>query len=463
MPKNLRQDEIKSILEIGNFDKLIGTIENEQLDFKKAPYQLDTDLEKLELVKDISSFANADGGVILLGVRTERDPKHFGDEAKEICPFLQTLVDPDKYHNILSSWIYPILHHIEIKWFPAPNNPERGIIAIFIPSQPTTKRPFLITKSLGDNNKKIEIVFGYAERRRANATPTSVQEIHTLMRDGINYGSLNQKIENIQETIQYFITEQSHLNGSVSQLDFRISIALGEAGLAQSPAIILVAAPIQPVKMPTLFLKRDADIVRLLEQPPELRSNGFDLNTGESPRIVKGQFRRACSPGYKVLELWRDGTLIFAAAGGSDFLCWGKHNMPGGPLRINPLALIESTYLFADLSRHVFEQASPNPQEIEYRLGLINMTIGDTPCLLIPGPIDSFDWTFGGNIQRAPDSHKTFTVTEDYNSLEPGDVAFDLVAELYAWFGIEQDQIPYIGKKDRRFVVSPDLIQKAGK
>ncbi len=466
MSKSLKLDELRSLLETGDFDKLIGAVECEWLECKLAPYQVKEDLQKQELAKDVSGLANADGGMILIGIRTERNPTHFGDEIKEVRAFPRTLVDLNQYHDILQSWVYPPLQQVDIRWLPSSVNNEKGIVAISIPNQMTAQRPFLVTKSIDETGKRVEVVFGYVERRRENATPISVQELHALIKNGLLFDSLNRQYNSIQEALQQLLTEQSReKNFSLEQdiqelLRDRRNEALTEAKLLTGPIFVLAAIPVEEVEIPALFQSKSADLVRLLENPPELRSDGFDLNTGESPKIIKGQLRRTVSPEYKILDLWRDGTLIFAARGDEEFLCWGKRSRSRGPLRINPLVLSESTYLFAELSRQVFDRAQPNPREIEYRLELLNMTQDGAPCGLIPAALGTFAWEFGTDIRHAPDSH--VTITGRATDLNPGAVAFDLIAELYAWFGIEQDQIPYTERLNGGLVISPDLIKKAG-
>jgi hypothetical protein len=467
MAKNITLNQIKAILESGNFGELITAIEDEQLECKVVPYQLSQDHQKQELAKDVSAFANANGGVILIGVRTERNPTHFGDEISEICSFSQEIVNPGQYQDILQSWIYPAPQQVEIRWFPSVVNQEKGIATIIIPNQTAARRPFLVKRTIEDTGKRVEVIFGYVERRQANAHPLRVEEIHALIRDGLRYDQLQQQYESIQESLQELLAVQRREEGLISQrnidelLNDRVVEGLMAVDLLQSPAFILAAIPTQPVEIPTLFARRNAEIVRLLEQPPELRPSGFDLNTGAPARIIRGQLRRAVNTGYKILDLWRDGTLIFVATGGAEFLCWGKQTRAGGRLRINPLVLIESTYLFAELARKVFEHAQPHPEEIKYRLQLQNMTVNSEPCVLIPGPLGAFQWEFGTNIHTAPDS--SVTITGQDSDPHPGAVAFKLVAELYTWFGLEHDQIPYTEGLNDQLVISPDQIRRAGR
>ena len=456
---NLRPDEIEAILTAGNFNALIGEVENERLECKAAPYQLEHDHQKLELAKDVSGLANAEGGVILIGVRTERSPTHFGDEISEVRVFPRTLVDPNRYHDILQTWVYPTLRDIQIRWFPSAHNQEGGLVAIFISSQSMARRPILVTKTVDDTGRRVEAIFGYFERRQADVAPMSVHELQSLLRDGLRFESLNQPLGIILETLQRPQGERAPEVPQIRELlDGRLEGALTTVGLQQVPAFILTAVPTDRVEIPSLFETREAAIVRLLEQPPELHPAGFGLRTGAPAAIVRGELRQTVARGRKILELWRDGTLIFAATGGANFLCWSSI---WESLRINQMVLIESTYLFADLSRLVVEHEQPRTGGIDYRLELRNMTVGERPCSLMPGPLDHVRWIIGNDVQYAPDSSRVFCVKAREADLDPGNVSFLLVSQVYQWFGIEHDQIPYTERVGGRLVVSPARIRAA--
>jgi len=169
MTKNLTVEQIKAILDSGNFDAFITAVEDEQIECKAAPYQLHEAHQKQELAKDVSGFANANGGVILIGVRTERNSTHFGDEITEIRAFSRMLVDPNQYQDIIRSWIYPAPQQVDIRWFPYAVDREKGIVAIIIPDQIMTWRPFLIKGTVDDKGKCVKVVFGYVERQRVSS------------------------------------------------------------------------------------------------------------------------------------------------------------------------------------------------------------------------------------------------------------------------------------------------------
>lgn len=66
MPRFITLAEVAAILQSGDFTRLLGGLEDDHLECKSAPYNLDQEREKMELAKDVSALANADGGIILI-------------------------------------------------------------------------------------------------------------------------------------------------------------------------------------------------------------------------------------------------------------------------------------------------------------------------------------------------------------------------------------------------------------
>jgi hypothetical protein len=463
MPKTLKIEEVNDILKNGTFDDLLGTVEDEYLECKAAPYSLKEEHQKQELAKDVAALANAEGGVILLGVRTERDPSHFGDEVREIRVFPEPLINTNQYDDILVSWIYPALQGVTVKWVPSAANGEKGIGVIYIPNQSPSKKPFLLTRMIDDKEKRIEVVFGYVQRKRASARHLSVQELHAALRDGFRNADLDAKIVGIHESINQLRLEVKPGGKRVEEAtavklaNTRVDEAQAAASLHDKPVYFLAAAPTTNAEITSIF-QAQSEVVQHLNTPPEIRRGGFDLDVGATSRIIRGELRRAVNPG-KLLELWRDGTLIFVADGGYDFLCWGRYAKTGSRLRINPIVLIESTYLFVTLGKTVFRNATPPTEGIQFWLGFGNMCIDTKPSYLIPGPVGSFGWEFGSGSHDAPACSQTFTIKWPKKELAPGEIAYLLVREVYRWFGFEDHHIPYTATVDDRIVIDAEKIR----
>lgn len=468
-PRTLTLVEIKEILESGCFETFIGGVEDRLFECKREPYFLDDDKRNRELAKDVSAFANARGGTILLGIETRSDPVFHADEIISVIrSFSRDRLEINRYHQVLRDWLYPT-PDVEIKWFQSQQNAGSGIAAIFIPPLQTDRGPFLLRNPVEENNRSVAIVVGYVERRLATATPSRIEDIHRWIQDGRRFENLlNEQFDSLRVAIQGQVLPSSEnpftlQSDLTSDLYERIDPALVHAELQNHPAFILSAVPYPRVEIPTLFSARDAEIIRLLENPPKLRAGGFDLDTGAPPRIIRGELRRAVTPGYKLLDLWQDGILIFAATGDKEFLSWGKHTiMSPAPLRINQLVLIEATYLFVELVRQIMGYFDSKPERIRISLGLRNMTVGGTPCGLIPGPVDSDSWKFGGDIHRAPGSDNRWTVIWQTQNFEPGVIAMDLIKRVYAWFSIEEDRIPYTEQLEGQRVISRKMLEQIG-
>jgi hypothetical protein len=118
--------------------------------------------------------------------------------------------------------------------------------------------------------------------------------------------------------------------------------------------------------------------------------------------------------------------------------------------------------LFVELSRLVFEKAQPVPKGIHFTIELNNMILDEMPCVLTPGPIGSFGWEFGSDFRQPPGTRASFSVQWNESAVNPGRVAFLMVREVYRWFGIEDEAIPYTERKGDDLVISPNLIIKAG-
>src|SRR6266498_1599371 len=65
---------------------LIGVFESRDLEFKMTAYQLGTAAGKAEFAKDVGGMANAGGGLIVLGIETERDPATGRDRSSKVRP-----------------------------------------------------------------------------------------------------------------------------------------------------------------------------------------------------------------------------------------------------------------------------------------------------------------------------------------------------------------------------------------
>src|SRR5580700_8508715 len=175
--KVIPQAEVIAILESGDFDQLIGGLENEHLECKGKPYRLEQEIEKMELAKDISALANADGGVILIGVTTAKDPTVAGDVIRRCGCFAEGFLDFNKYENVISDWIIPSIPGVKFKWHPSAKNPNEGVVSIFVPQPVRQERPFIVVKIVADTGKVSGSYVGFFERKRDRVPTIKPEEL----------------------------------------------------------------------------------------------------------------------------------------------------------------------------------------------------------------------------------------------------------------------------------------------
>jgi hypothetical protein len=150
--------------------------------------------------------------------------------------------------------------------------------------------------------------------------------------------------------------------------------------------------------------------------------------------------------------------LVFVA-NGIDFLCWpsGGSERPG--LRINSLALAESTLEFCKLSKALFNDVSLKPRKVKYLLHLRHMVLDGHRCSLIPYQVNSDAWRFGHDAEEAPDETGSFPVIWE-DEINEEEVAFRLISQVYEWFGFDHDKMPYTERAGGKLVISGAEIRR---
>jgi predicted HTH transcriptional regulator len=157
----------------------MGRNESEVLEVKSVAYDLkniDESQWKLELAKDVSQFANArDGGLLLIGYRT----KNIG--GFDVIQRL-TLVQPkagrlQTYSDVLKSRIHPPVSGLQVGSIPVGSN---EIIYFHVPPQPEENKPYIVSGAIIDgfyDSNGISIA-----RRQGDASiPVTAQEIHAAL------------------------------------------------------------------------------------------------------------------------------------------------------------------------------------------------------------------------------------------------------------------------------------------
>jgi len=455
MPRKLQLDEILNALKSGNLGSLIGGLECEYLECKSAPYRLSEDAEKMEFAKDISALANADGGVILLGASTEQDLTFRGEAIRSFGCFDQTFVDMTQCQNVASEWVVPPIRGLKFEWHPDANDSAKGIVSILVPLSAAENRPYLVNRVVLDTGNVAGAYIGYFERTRDNVTPMRAAEMREKLKDGLRFSELNPRIANIEVMIgdlsRSQIAPEPVLNFD-SEIFPRVRAARHAFNSETVPTFSLAAWPLQPLEFPGLFQSNSHALVQLLERPPELRSSGFNIRANRSSTIIEGRLRRCVAPKFRLLEIWRDGPVICVVEGGEGHLCWGTERTGFPDLQINNIALAETTYLFCDWALKIYQHAEPKPARVKFRLMFADMQRNGNSFDLNSQPLTGLDFGFQG--RPAPMAEGQHFEIETEATASPGVVAYQLLAEVYVWFGFNSDDMPYADRTGAPFSIN---------
>ncbi len=154
-------EELRSAFEQPDVPRVLGTVESAWVDFKSSPYRLETTRGAWELCKDTAGFANADGGCIVIGIGTEKDPDLASERASELRPAPAGMADRERYRDTIVAGVTPTIEGLSVTTYVA----ESGACyhVVYVPLQSTDVRPFLVKYLIDVDGKRVN-GFGWPYR-----------------------------------------------------------------------------------------------------------------------------------------------------------------------------------------------------------------------------------------------------------------------------------------------------------
>jgi len=226
----------------------------------------------------------------------------------------------------------------------------------------------------------------------------------------------------------------------------------------KKPVYILSAIPKGNSKLKNIFEFGKNSVQELLEHPGQLRPMGWDLNTGDSARIEKGEFLEVRNGERKLIHLYEDGTLILFAAADETFLGWGPRDIPFyEDACLNVLAVTELTYNFVDFYTKLIQFFTSVPQEISFRMKLKDAFLDNSHKLyIIPRELNTIGYGFPSQKHEVREIEVEEIIAVDPKILldSPQHITYKLIRKLYLLFNVPENEIPYTIKdeKERRII-----------
>lgn len=156
---------VQLALRLGRPEVLIGAPESSWLEVKSYDYRrLSSGVEKIKLAQDVARLANADGGLLVLGLKTS--PSNGIDIISRITPLPLPTRLVSHYRRTVDAHVYPFVRGLEV--FSVPYG-DGELLAIDIPSQSEDDKPFLVHGDLGSiTDKKVRGQFVSIVQRRGD-------------------------------------------------------------------------------------------------------------------------------------------------------------------------------------------------------------------------------------------------------------------------------------------------------
>lgn len=178
-PTSARQ--VVELLRLGGAGRLIGMRESDWLEAKRPPYEMrgEKDEWKLELLLDVTSFANSDqGGVIVVGVAT----KNIGgsDIVVKLHPLPRNPGRAQRYHDVLSAGAAPLIDGLLIE---SHEHEDGDLVTILIPPQREELKPFVADGGVAGSRHSGRL-FSVVQRRGEGTTVASLHEVQATLATG---------------------------------------------------------------------------------------------------------------------------------------------------------------------------------------------------------------------------------------------------------------------------------------
>lgn len=418
--------------------------EDRHLDYKRCPYP-STDSGTRELLKDVTAFANADGGYLIIGVEE--------DGAGRAAGFINVENADNERRSIIDRCIpriEPRLRELDIRGIDVDGNTVLVVHIHESDRKPHCAKPdaehHYFWRRYEDGNK----IMSTAEIRECFEGDRIHRELADLSR-GIS--ELSEARAVVRE-LDMEIDEGNLLQVQTPQAFCHHAEQQFLSAIGETPYYRLCATPI-PADSLNLRDRR-MELIRVLRNPPKFRQSGWDVTSvGEFQQTPLGLIGTRID--FRHLRLLWNGHLEFWTRADDSAFGWDDA-LTRQPTHafLFPYAIIESAACFVRLVHEVCRVAEYDG-ELQFALGLHNIQ----GRYLAPGAPGTFGYARARNEAGRPGGPQPFAsqhlrggpVAVQVGNL-PNAVAWRLVLAVYYSFGYANDQIPLFDEVHRCAMVS---------
>jgi hypothetical protein len=419
----LSADEMLAVLRESRDDDLIGLEESTVFDAKSGAYRLDDPKSRWELAKDVSAMANADGGILLIGAKTERLENSFVERVAAIRPVPTTFLNEDQLRGAVAKFLFPSIgNYVEFHRFD--RGDDSGLLAIRIRRPPDDDQPILVTtRATVEVDGRTHEIDAWAIARRVGSGTEWDQgaKVWADIRDG----RLARRSLTMPQPL--LITGQDRVQE-------RLVALLDQVGADDYAWWALAAYPTTAVRLGN-FAGDDGAFGLLRSLPANaVRRNGFGLGYGTNVQAL-GSGLADIEPGRRGLLVDPDGLVLAVALGTCQMLGWSHQSWSGdvtSPLKINRFIVSEWPLEFTRFVDRVRSTAPQTAWELYSRASRLQSGLPPQRLHLAE------EWMFDGSPPRVDDAEMTADVNE------PEADAGGIVSWFVGLFGRQPSEVPAV-------------------
>jgi hypothetical protein len=205
--------------------------ESINLDYKRSAALGKNDKEKNELSKDVSAFANSEGGLLIYGMQED------GHVATAIDAGLdRTKITKEWLESVIKSNIHPLVDRLLIKQIHLPSKGADLVAYALEIGQATSRAPH----QAFDHR--------YYKRFNFESTPMEDYEVRDLMRRSIEYGKKYSAAWDLSVEVQRLmsaINERGQVDASHYLSRDRLIVRVSDALRSAGSAVVLLDKPVR--------------------------------------------------------------------------------------------------------------------------------------------------------------------------------------------------------------------------
>ncbi len=199
----LTKERLEEILKSKKLERLIGYAENSFFDAKKDFYNLSVDDDKHELCKDITAFANNNGGYIIIGCDTDKPKTRFVEFVKS-ADGIADFPNMDRISSTLKEYVYPNNIGALINFENIITESDKKFLLIIIVKN-SEEGPYFVRRYAHDRE-----FIAYYVRTNDSGVRLHLEYLHELVRQGIYF---EKYLKNISGTTEKILSNTEKLIG----------------------------------------------------------------------------------------------------------------------------------------------------------------------------------------------------------------------------------------------------------